>query len=405
MWLLVGQRLDAGGSMDAALLKFLQDLPADYWPDPCKRVREWMQDGKAPSSNTAGYSKARLQLPVAMVEKSCDHIFEKLSQMSSSESMGGRRAFLVDGSSMRMPHNAALRKRYPPASNQHGEAHWPILRILVAHDLHTGLALRPEWGAMYGSEAVSEQELLGRAIERLPSGSTIVGDANFGVFSVAYTAAQRSHPVLLRLTKQRAQHLAGEPLRDGIDRTLVWKPSANDRRAHPELPADAGVEGRLIIREVQPEDKKPFLLAIFTTLSDPVEEAVALYGTRWSIETDLRTLKSQLRLNRLTCTTPEMVAKEIDMGITAYNLVRGMMLLASQQSGIPPRGYRFAKVSKILEVFGPALAKAPNEETATRIFNQMMQYIQQAKVYRRRPRPSYPRAVWKTRDSFPRRKK
>jgi hypothetical protein len=171
------------------------------------------------------------------------------------------------------------------------------------------------------------------------------------------------------------------------------------------LPADAGVEGRLIIREVQPEDKKPFLLAIFTTLSDPVEEAVALYGTRWSIETDLRTLKSQLRLNRLTCTTPEMVAKEIDMGITAYNLVRGMMLLASQQSGIPPRGYRFAKVSKILEVFGPALAKAPNEETATRIFNQMMQYIQQAKVYRRRPRPSYPRAVWKTRDSFPRRKK
>jgi hypothetical protein len=406
MWLLVGQRLDAGGSMETALLKFLRGLPADFWPEPCQRVREWFQDGKAPSSNTAGYSKARLQLPVSMVEQSCDHIFQQLiTQLSPSESEGAGRAFLVDGSSMRMPHNPALGKLYPPGSNQYGEAHWPILRILVAHDLHTGLAMRPEWGAMYGPDAVSEQELLARAMERLPSGSTIVGDANFGVFSVAYAATQRAHPVVLRLTSERAQRLAGEPLRDGIDRTLVWKPSANDRRTHPELPDEACVQGRLMIRKVQPEGKEPFLLALFTTLLASAPEAVGLYGTRWAIETDLRTLKSQLRLDQLTCTTPAMVAKEIDMGITAYNLVRGMTALASQQSGIPPRGYRFTKVQRILQIFGPELAKAPNEEAAKHIFDQMMRYIQQSKVpKRKRQRPSYPRAVWKTRDTFPRRK-
>jgi hypothetical protein len=35
------------------------------------------------------------------------------------------------------------------------------------------------------------------------------------------------------------------------------------------------------------------------------------------------------------------VAKEIDMGIVAYNLVRALIGLASQQSGIPPRGVSF----------------------------------------------------------------
>jgi hypothetical protein len=406
MWLLVGQRLDAGAPMEAALMKFLRGLPADFWPEPCKRIREWVQDGKAPSSNTAGYSKARLQLPLSMVEQSCDHIFQQLiTQLDGGESEGTSRAFLLDGSTMRMPHNPALRKLYPPGSNQHGEAHWPILRILVAHDLHTGLAVRPEWGAMYGPDAVSEQELLERAIERLPSGSTIVGDANFGVFSVAYVATQRAHPVVLRLTPDRARYLAGEELRDGIDRSLVWKPSRGDRRTHPELPEDACVQGRLIVRKVQPEGKEPFLLALFSSLHTSTSEAVELYGTRWAIETDLRTLKSQLHLDQLTCTTPEMVAKEIDMGITAYNLVRGMIALASQQSGIAPRGYRFTKVRRILEIFGPELAKAPNEEAANRILDQMMRYIQQAKVpNRKRPRPSYPRAVWKTRDTFPRRK-
>jgi len=233
----------------------------------------------------------------------------------------------------------------------------------------------------------------------------VVGDINFGVFWVAYTATERAHPVVLRLSLERARRLAGEELRDGIDRPMVWKPSANDRRAHRGLPAEASVPGRLIIKKMQPEGKEPFLLALFATLPTSAE-AIDLYGRRWSIETDLRTLKAQLRLKQLTCSTAEMVAKEIDMGITAYNLVRGMMAVASLQSGIPPRGYRFTTVRRILEAFGPELANAPNEEAAKRIFDQMMRYIQQAKVpKRKRKRPSYPRAVWKTRDSFPRRKK
>jgi hypothetical protein len=114
----------------------------------------------------------------------------------------------------------------------------------VAHDLETGLAMRPELGAMHGAEAVSEQASLDRAITGLPGGSTVIGDANFGVFSVAYAATQREHPVLLRLSAPRAQRLAEETLREGIgiDRRVVWKPSRAERRTHPELPADAPVQ-------------------------------------------------------------------------------------------------------------------------------------------------------------------
>jgi hypothetical protein len=308
---------------------------------------------------------------------------------------------------MRMAHSQSLCELYPPGSNLHGESHWSLLRILVAHDLQTGLAMRPEWGAMHGPDAVSEQALLERAIDRLPSGSAVIGDANFGVFSVAYAAARRDHPVLLRLTVARAQRLAGQPLRDGIDRTLVWKPSRDDRRSHPELPADACVGGRLIVRQVQPNNgATPFLLALFTTMQTSEQELLALYGQRWAIETDLRTLKSTLCLEQLTCSTPDMVAKEIEMGIAAYNLVRAMIASASEQSGIPPRGYSFTKVRRIMQTFAPALAGAPNEKAAKRIFHQMMKCVQQSKLPRRqRKRPSYPRAVWKRGGTFPNRKK
>lgn len=306
---------------------------------------------------------------------------------------------------MRLAHTPELCRIYPPGSNQHGESHWPVLRVVVAHDLHTGLAMRPEWGPMYGDQAVSEQALLQSAIDRLPEGATVIGDANFGVFSVAYAATQRKHPVLLRLTADRARRLAGGELHDGIERTIAWKPSRAERRSHPQLPADACVQGRLLVRQVQPDNGgTPFLLALFTTLSSSVEEVFELYGKRWAIETDLRTLKNSLCLDQLTCTTADMVAKEIEMGMVAYNLVRALIDLASQQSGIPPRGYSFTKVRLILRAFGPRLANAPDAQAAQKAFAQIMRYVQQSKLpHRKRQRPSYPRQIWKRRADFPRR--
>jgi hypothetical protein len=234
-----------------------------------------------------------------------------------------------------------------------------------------------------------------------------MGDANFGVFSVAYAADQRQHPVLLRLTLERAQRLAGGALQDGIDRVVEWRPSRWERTRHPELPEDACIRGRLLVRQVQPDNGGPaFLLALFTTLSLPADEVFALYGKRWAIETDLRTLKSTLRLDQLTCSTADMVAKEINMGIAAYNLVRALIGFASEQSGVPPRGYSFTKVRIILQTFAPALAQAPTQAVAQRILDQIMRCVQQAKLPRRnRKRPSSPREVWKRGITFPNRKR
>ncbi len=406
LWLLIVQRLHGGAPLETAVLELLRGLPADFWPRPCKRMRDWREHGKAPSSNTGAYNQARQALPLSIVQKSCERIFEELVvQFDDLGGEGKRRTFLLDGSSIRASRTPALCKSYPPGSNQYREGHWPLLRVLVAHDIHTGLAMRPEWGSMHGPDRVSEQELLARAFGRLPGGATVMGDCNFGVFSVAYTATQSQHPVLLRLTEERAQRLAGEPLRNRMNRRVTWSPSPHDRRSHPELPKDARVCGRLVVRRVQPDPGgKPFLLALFTTLELKEKEMLANYGQRWRIETDLRTLKSTLRLDQLTCATAAMVAKEIDAGIAAYNLVRAVCCLASQQSGIPPRGYSFTRVQRIVQTFTPLVAAASEPREAKRAFDQMMHYVQQAKLPRRRkPRTSYPRQVWNRGDHFPKR--
>jgi putative transposase len=68
------------------------------------------------------------------------------------------------------------------------------------HHVVTALAMPPEFGPMYGNEAVSEQALAEPLIDKLPPESVLIGDRNFGVFSVAWHARSQGHRVLVRTT-------------------------------------------------------------------------------------------------------------------------------------------------------------------------------------------------------------
>lgn len=403
MWLMVWQRLQAAGTLKTAVLEVVRGLPANFWTQPCKRLRAAKEGSRNLSSNTGAYNQARMDLSLPVVEQSCDRAFEQLMATVMAAQAERRPAFFLDGTSVRTPHAEELVQKYPPISNQHGEAHWPVIRMLVAHDLYTGLSMRPAWGPMYGPQAVSEQSLLEQAIHRLPSKALIVGDANFGVFSVTYAADQQGHPVVFRLTKVRAQHLAGGVVRDGMDQRMVWTPSRDDRRRHPQLPAKACVEGRLIVRQVQPDNKtEPFLLALFTTLPDTPEEVVKTYGYRWNIEIDLRSLKSTLRLEELTCTTTDMVAKEIDLAILSYNLVRAAIYLTARKAGLEPRAFSFTYVQNVLNAFLPAIAAASDEQQARKLMENMLHCLDQCRLPKRNgKRQSYARAVWPKPKSYP----
>lgn len=407
IWLMIVQRLQSPGVLESAVFELLRGLPQQFWPRPCKRLHDCKAGKRKLSSNTGSYNQARQQLPLTVVEHSADRMFERLvEQVGGPGTVEGRRAFFVDGSAVRLPHNPTLAKRYPPGSNQHAKFHWPTVRILVAHDVNSGLAMRPQWGALYGGDAVSEQQLLEQAIERLPAGSVVLGDANFGVFSTAWDATRRGYPVALRLTPVRAKALAGGPLREGMDVRIRWTPSPEDRRRHSQLPSDACVEGRLIVRQVQPSNgQQPFLLALFTTLSEDADSILQLYGRRWYIETDLRSLKQTLRLDQLTSTTPEMIAKEIDVAMMAYNLVRAVICVTAQNTDLPPRSFSFSRVRRAINAFAPLIAAAADSQQAQALFDKMMYYVGQAKLpHRHRKRGSYPRAVWPQPRKYPKRK-
>lgn len=365
-----------------------------------KRIEEGSLSG-----NTGAYSRARSRLPTAVAEKASDQVVQYLLAEHKEALPGlGRQAFLLDGSSLDLPHTKEVLKVYPPGGNRHGEAHWPIMLVVVAHDVVTGIALRPAWGPMYGDQAVSEQGLSETLIDRFPEGSIGVMDRNFGVFSVAWYAHVKKHPIVVRLTDVRARSLLGGKLFQQTDQWIDWKPSRWDRSAHPNLPTDASIRVRFIATQVLRKGKL-IQLYLLTTLDLPVEQIVELYGFRWNIELDLRSLKQTVELHSLRSTTPDMAAKELVLGVTAYNFVRAAIYAAAQAANMNPRHISFSRAQDVVNACLPNLRAARSEQEYALQLDTMLRRISQCKLPRTSHRPTYPRAVWPRGSPFPRKRK
>jgi putative transposase len=396
LWLMMVQRLSAAGTLRTAVQLLLQGVAGPLLPN-CRRVRR-----RRISAGTGGYCRARQKLPTLLCRQVMREMLLQLRQIVGSNQPGQRPAFLLDGSSLELEHCRELVRAYPPAPNQYRRGHWPVLRIVVMHDMYHGLAEEPCWGPMYGQHAVSEQELAEKAMDALPPEAVVVGDRNFGILWTAYAAGRKSRGVVLRLSKLRAYKLLGPISQEG-DYPVAWKASRSDGGKGRRVPAEAEVTGRLLAVRIGRGKSKQWLY-LFTTLDWNVEKIVELYGLRWNIETDLRSLKRTVRLQHVAAKSKAMMEKELIMATAAYNLVRAVMSLAAQRCKLDPRQLSFSGVLTVVNAAWPNLVEAETSKQQQREFKRVLDIAAQCKLPKRRKRRSYPRAVWRHGAGFPFRK-
>ena len=398
IWMMMNQRLQAAGTLARSVEQLVQGRFAPLL-SRCKRVEE-----RRIGLGTGGYCQARQNLPKLLVSRTVNELIERLRQRMGQPAVEGQpRVYVLDGSSLQLEYGAELVKAYPQAQNRYGKSHRPVVRIVVLHDVDSGLAERPYWGPMYGPRAVSEQALAEQATQHVPPGSVIIGDRNFGIFSVAYQAQQQGHGIIVRLTAVRAHKLAGGAISRAVDQPVEWRTSRWDGRKNRTWAADASVQGRLIAQLVGRGKHKQWLY-LFTTLTLPAEQIVACYGKRWRIETDLRSLKQTVRLQQLSVQSADMMEKELLVAVLAYNLVRTIMYLAAERSGGDPRQLSFTYACNIVLDGYPKILAARGAKQREQELDGIIELVARCKLPRRTKRRSYPRAVWGRGFHFPIRK-
>jgi hypothetical protein len=396
LWMMINQRLQPRGTLASSVEQLVQGR-FDAVLSRCKRVKE-----NKIALSTGGYCQARQRLPKLLVSRSMDELIERLrNRLLESVPARAQRVYLLDGSSLQLEHEPELLEAFPLASNPRRKSHWPVLRFVVLHDVETALAEHPYWGPMNGSAAVSEQALAERVMQHVPAGSVIVGDRNFGIFSTAYSAQQQGLGVVLRLTEVRAKALLGRPISIPGDYPVSWRPSRWDGgKKKRAWAADASLTGRLIAWRVG-RGKHQQWLYLFTTLSLPAEEVVELYGRRWRIETDLRSLKQTVRLQRISVQSADMMEKELLVAVMAYNLVRALMFQAAQRARIDPRELSFTYACNIVLDGYPKVLAARTAKQQEQELDRLVDLVARCRLPKRTKRRSYPREVWGRGNRFP----
>jgi hypothetical protein len=389
IWLLVYQRLHANASLADAVAELLRStgvLPSN------RRV-----DERTLSANTSAYSNARTRLRTDLPDAVADHVFDTLVA-ATPPSLGSRRAFIVDGTTITLAPTARLQKAFPPATNGSSTSAWPVWHWVVAHELSSGCAIRPQTGPMYGPDAISELALATRLLPRIPARSVLLADRNFGIFAFVYAAKSAGHDVVSRLTQPRFRAWVKSAKPAGPGRwTLRWKPSRGDRKSHPDWPPDAEVS--VWLHEVALSAS--LTLWLVSTLERTGAELAALYHRRQDVETDIRDVKRTLKLEELRGQSVEMVRKELSAGVVAYNLVVQVRRLAAARVGVAPRRLSFAGVWSLVKVVllsGNDWSLPQWEEK----FEWVLRGAAQRKVPQR-PARSYPRTVIRRARKFPNR--
>jgi hypothetical protein len=394
-WLMVWQRSQSNASLAEALAEAYLGPTFAYLPD-CKRVRD-----QNISINTSAFSQARSRLPMEAAVQVADIVFTTLTT-ELSPTWQGRPAYLIDGSSLTLNHQPELVEQFPPALNQYGTSHWPVVRVVVAHELSTGLSPRWEWGPMYGPEATSETALAVGLLPRLPRASVIVYDRNFGIFAMTHAAVQAGHDVVVRMTAQRFRAVTRGMRQTGPGEWRgEWRPSRWDRQNNPELSADAGVRGRFV--EIRLTHEKMVLLLFTTEMTATHEELATLYRKRWNIETDIRDVKQTLQMDALSGRSVDIVEKEMLLGVVAYNLTIQVRRLASQQALVTPRELSFSRTLALLKAFARGESGEDPEQRNSR-FDRLLKGVAQCRLPHRGGR-NYPREVIPRRRGYPERKR
>jgi len=221
-------------------------------------------------------------------------------------------------------------------------------------------------------------------LEHLRAGDILVGDGSFGGYTVlALLLQQKAHGLFPTSPNRLVDFTAGRGFsREGQRDTQPGVPHSRQvkRLGHrdqvvayfkpshrppwmtcalwQELP-DA-----ITVRELRRTVRHPTAgvqeLTMVTTLLDPLayppRALTQLRGARWEVETNIRHLKTTMKMDMLHCRTVQGVRKEVYIFALVYNLVRSVLRAAARRQHVPPQRLSFADALHFLQFVRPGQA-------------------------------------------------
>lgn len=363
-----------------------------------------LKGGRTVDQDSSAYCQARARVPKERLQQALATTAAKAGQRAPALPMlQGRALKAVDGTGMRAADTPANQQRYPQPANQKPGCGFPVLRVVVLFCMTSGAVLAHCTGSLWQSEL----SLFYRLFGSLKRGDILVADRGFGHFVLLALLASMRVDVIARVSTasrrvdwRQGQRLgAGDRLNQWQKGKLLarWIPKKLWRRLAKTMTVRL-LRTRITIRGFRAKE-----ITLVTTLLDPSRypknEILRAYLRRWRLEMCLKDLKSTLGLKELKCLTPDMVEKELLVGLLLHNLLRCLMAQAAQAHDVDLERISFKGSLDTLRQFSAAAAQTRSAKKRKALWQRLLQTLARDLVPER-PNRQEPRAV-KRRPKYP----
>ena len=260
-----------------------------------------------------------------------------------------------------------------------------------------------------GNKHQHELSLLHRLLDQFKPGDLALADRGFNCYTLLALLWTKNVPGLFRLHHARSGDLRKGKRSGKNDRLVVWKKPKNwERRSYLSLALWNSIEPELPVRILRYSlcraGYRTRSLTLATTLVDaqlyPAEQLALLYASRWQIELWFRDIKTSMGMEVLRCQSPKMIHKELEMFFIAYNLIRCLMIQASQEYAVDVQRLSFKGTVDSVRQFSVAIAQARSGKKQKELIDRLLQIIA-ADLVPDRPGRREPRAVKRRPKPYP----
>ena len=337
----IGQALNADGACLDAVLRNQSERNGRGAPE-C-------------SFSTGPYCKARRRLRLELMVALLHAIARRLERLQPAGwRWQGRSVKLLDGTTVSMPDTPANQEAFPQNRAQQPGLGFPLARLVAIVSLGTGAVLDWAMGACQGKDS-GEQALFRQLLGALDPGDIVLADQLYCSYWVLATLSARGVDVLMPLSVHRGYDFRrGKRLGRG-DHIVQWtrpqRPPWMDHETYAAMPET------LSVREVR-INGRVLVPSLLDARTCPAAKLDRLYGSRWNIEVDLRSIKAEMGMDILRCKSPEMIRKEVAVHLLAYTLVRAVMAQAASLGQVLARALSFKGATQVLNAYHQQLRQS-----------------------------------------------
>ncbi len=280
------------------------------------------------SLNTAGYSKARTRLPIHLTES----LFESSKIIDAKNNYShwhNLKVLEADGTYLQLQDTVEIRKEYP-VKNIH-EGGYPQALLESITERGTGQVVNYR----LSSRAVSELALIYEILDDIGTGHILLMDDLYNCYEILSKCIVKNIHFAIP-SKRKRNYKVIQSYGKGDDIIEITKPITRSKWAKDSEPLLPKITLRRIDC-VSPDGKE---YTLFTSVLDKKidkGDIQVLYLSRWDIEVSIREIKTIMDINILRSKTPEMLKKELNVSLTAYNLIRKMIYASLKDLPFSPK--------------------------------------------------------------------